>query len=80
MSIIETIAGKEIFVTGIEFGEDEVLIQFQEKRDIADTVAITKQMVVLCDTEERQIVYVELQEALADLVDDGYLSLRSTDY
>lgn len=78
MSLLPTeIDELPLFVTAVEFGEEEIMITFQEKRDIGETVALGKSIVIGMSNEDRRTVYMELQKYLQEVVDDGLGSLHS---
>lgn len=78
--MIQEVSQRDIFVNGIEFGEDEVMLHYQEKVDVGESTVITKHMVLLMDTEERQQMFIDLQTILGDMIDEGYVNLRDPKY
>lgn len=66
-----------IFIHAIEFGEDEITFHFQENREVGDTVMIARTMRVLLDTEEKQEMYLRLQEFSGYFIDASYVELRN---
>lgn len=68
-----------IFVHALEFGENEITFHFQENREVGDTVMVARTMRILLDTEEKQEMYLRLQEFSCYFIDSGYVDLRNPD-
>lgn len=75
--LIKQFQEEQMFINSIEFGADSIMIAYQERHNQSESTSIMSTMIVAIDTEERAIVYEELQEALRELVDDGYINLRN---
>ena len=66
-----------IFVHALEFGDNEMTFHFQENREVTDAVMIARTMKILIDTEEKQELYLRLQEFASYCIDAGYVELRN---
>ena len=76
MNLLEKLDSEPLFIHAVEFSEDAVAVHFQEKREMGDTGFVSRSMTLLMETPERETMFLELQAALRELVDDGYLALR----
>lgn len=75
--LIKMLDGEDMFVNSIEFGADSLIVYYQERHDLNESTNLAKTMVVLIDSEEREIYYEELQRVAREIVDDGYINLRN---
>lgn len=66
-----------IFVHAVEFGENEITFHYQENREVGDSVMIARTMRILLDTEEKQELYLRLQEFASYFIDASYVELRN---
>ena len=67
----------DTFVTNVAFGAETIEITFMEKREQSEAIMMARTIVMDLNTEERLIVYSELQDRLRDLIDWGIIELRN---
>ena len=76
-SLIESLNDEQIFINSVEFGADAIIITFQERRNVTESVAMLNSMTLAMDSDERIALYENLQSALSREVDEGYVFLRN---
>lgn len=65
-----------LLVAGVMFGQDQIQIQFMEQRHQTTNGSIEQTLIVNLTPKDQRLVD-DIQEALADLVDNYLVSLRN---
>lgn len=76
-NILAALDSAPIFIHALEFGDEEITFHFQENREVSDTVMMARTMKMLIDTEEKEEMYLRLQEFASYVIDAGYVTLRN---
>lgn len=81
MSMMEHIVSADVFVTSVQFSETNLEIAFLEHREQGGEAAMMRTMMLDISNNDRlRQAYLDLQEMLCDVVDEGYFMIReSTD-
>lgn len=66
-----------MFIHGIELDLETMVFHFQEKREHSDSVIVTRSMSILIDSEEKEELFLRLQELAQYIIDMGYVELRN---
>ncbi len=74
---MDVLQREDIIIQAVEFGAETMTIYFQEKREIAQTAIVSRVMEILIDSENREQVYLDLQEMLRRTIDDTYIDIRN---
>ncbi len=77
MGVMDVSQREDIIIQAVEFGAETMTIYFQEKREIAQTAIVSRVMEILIDSENREQVYLDLQEMLRRTIDDTYIDIRN---
>jgi hypothetical protein len=77
MGVMDVLQREDIIIQAVEFGAETMTIYFQEKREIAQTAIVSRVMEILIDSENREQVYLDLQEMLRRTIDDTYIDIRN---
>jgi hypothetical protein len=79
MDFITSILSENVFVTSVTFNETQLEIAFLEQIDQKEDVMMIRSMVIMLEENEHlQRAFVDLQEILRDVVDEGYFQLRNS--
>lgn len=74
---IEDLITFDTFITSVSFGDDSIEITFLEKREQSETVMMARTMIVPVDDDDSLQVYADVQDALRQLIEWGYVELRN---
>ena len=77
MGVMDVLQREDIIIQAVEFGAETMTIYFQGKREIAQTAIVSRVMEILIDSENREQVYLDLQEMLRRTIDDTYIDIRN---
>ena len=64
-----------ILVTGVVFGQDQIQISFMEQKHQTAKASLDQTLVVTLSEKDAQLV-AEIQEALVEIIDRYWVSLR----
>ena len=77
MSVLDVLQREDIIVQAVEFGAETMTIYFQEKREISETAIVSRVMEILLDSDQREQIYLDLQELLRRTIDETYIDIRN---
>jgi hypothetical protein len=79
VDVIDAILEYPVFITSVSFSETQMEIQFLEHIDQKEGVSMMRSMGLNVQLNEQvQRAYLDLQEILRDIVDEGYFQLRNS--
>jgi hypothetical protein len=79
VDVIDQILEYPVFITSVSFTESQIEIQFLEHIDQKEGVSMMRSMgISLGENQQVQRAFMDLQEILRDLVDEGYFQLRNS--
>lgn len=64
-----------ILVTGVAFGQDQIQINFMEQKHQTSNGSLDQTLVLTLSDKDAQLV-AEIQEALVEIIDGYWVSLR----
>jgi hypothetical protein len=79
MDFIDRILSENVFITSVSFNETQMEVSFLEHIDQKEDVMMIRSMVLIHEGNvQLQRAFVDLQEILRDVVDEGYFQLRNS--
>lgn len=75
MDLMKEIDSRQVLISGVEFGENELIITYQEKRHIGESAMKSQSIWIAVDSERLREEYMELQDDLANIVDRAEVSI-----
>ena len=68
----------DVFVSSVQFSDTSIELTFLENREQSEDVAIMRSMMLSLEKNTRlQEAFMDLQEILVGITDEGYFSLRN---
>lgn len=67
--LIDLIDNRQVLVTAVEFGKNEMIISFQEKRHVGKSALKSQSILIAIDSQQKEEEYMELQDDLVTLID-----------
>lgn len=76
MSILEDVLNGDMFITAVSFSEEGFQFDYMYRDQQSDNIMKGQTMVLFADTEERQMVFADIQESCRMLIRDADVELR----
>jgi len=76
MSTLDDAQNTDMFCTSISFGVEGVEVGFFYQDEQGERIAHAHNMIINCDTEEQQEIYLRLQENAQWLIDEALIEER----
>ena len=71
----------DVFISSVQFSDTSIELTFLENREQSEEVAIMRSMMLSLEKNTRlQQAFLDLQEILVGVTDEGYFSLRNDGY